>query len=148
MKKKAIIISIKGFKLTNKEKLLFTKESPWGLILFKRNIKSLPQVRLLIKNIKKITKDNKFPILIDEEGSTVTRLSKIINHNIDANFFGKLYLSNKKMSIQLYKNYLTALCKNLRNIGININTIPVLDVLRKELVKLLVIEVFQVKKKL
>ena len=102
MKKKAIIISIKGFKLTNKEKLLFTKESPWGLILFKRNIKSLPQVRLLIKNIKKITKDNKFPILIDEEGSTVTRLSKIINHNIDANFFGKLYLSNKNLKEKYY----------------------------------------------
>ena len=148
MKKKAIIISIKGFKLTNKEKLLFTKESPWGLILFKRNIKSLPQVRLLIKNIKKITKDNKFPILIDDEGSTVTRLSKIINHNIDANFFGKLYLSNKKMSIQLYKNYLTALCKNLRNIGININTIPVLDVLRKATSKVIGNRSFSSKKEI
>ena len=148
MKKKAIIISIKGFKLTNKEKLLFTKESPWGLILFKRNIKSLPQVRLLIKNIKKITKDNKFPILIDEEGSTVTRLNKIINHNIDANFFGKLYLSNKKMSIQLYKNYLTVLCKNLRNIGININTIPVLDVLRKATSKVIGNRSFSSKKEI
>ena len=41
MKKKAIIISIKGLKLTNKEKLLLANENPWGLILFKRNIKSL-----------------------------------------------------------------------------------------------------------
>ena len=45
MKKKAIIISIKGLKLTSKEKLLLSKEKPWGLILFKRNIKSLIQIK-------------------------------------------------------------------------------------------------------
>ena len=37
--KKAIIISIKGYKLSKKEKTLLSKEKPWGLILFKRNIK-------------------------------------------------------------------------------------------------------------
>ena len=41
MKKKAIIISIKGYKLSKKEKSLLANERPWGLILFKRNIKSL-----------------------------------------------------------------------------------------------------------
>ena len=49
MKKKAIIISIKGHKLTTKERILITNEKPWGLILFKRNIKSLNQVKELIK---------------------------------------------------------------------------------------------------
>ena len=53
MKKKAIIISIKGFRLTNREKLLFLNENPWGLILFTRNIKSLRQIETLIKNVKK-----------------------------------------------------------------------------------------------
>jgi beta-N-acetylhexosaminidase len=131
MKKKAIIVSIKSFKLSNKEKLLFSKKKPWGLILFKRNIKSLNQIQLLIQNIKKLTKDKNFPILIDEEGSTVTRLIDIINHNFSANYFGNLYLLNSITSIQLYKRYLNSLCKILRNIGINFNTIPVLDVLRK-----------------
>ena len=131
MKKKAIIISIKGHKLSNKEKLLFAKENPWGLILFKRNIKSLSQIKLLIKKIKKLTKDKNFPILIDEEGATVTRLRDIINHNFSANYFGNLYLLNSKISIHLYKRYLNSLCKILRNIGISFNTIPVLDVLRE-----------------
>ena len=67
MKKKAIIISIRGLVLTNKEKLLLSNENPWGIILFKRNIKSFHQVQFLIRNIKKLTKDNHFPILIDEE---------------------------------------------------------------------------------
>ena len=130
MRKKAIIISIKGKTLTKKEKILISEERPWGLILFKRNIKSLLQIKNLIKDIKKFTKDTKFPILIDEEGSTVSRLRGVINHNLEANYFGKLYKLDKKIATTLYKNYLKTLCASLRNIGININTIPVLDVLR------------------
>ena len=131
MKKKAIIISIKGFKLTYKEKFLLSKNKPWGLILFKRNIESFSQINNLIIQIRKTTNDKKFPILIDEEGSSVSRLSNVFNHSIDANFFGDLYKINKKNSIILYKYYLRLLCKNLKKVGVNINTIPVLDVLRK-----------------
>ena len=130
MRKKAIIISIKGTTLTKKEKLLLSEGKPWGLILFKRNVKSINQIKNLIKDIKKVTKDTKFPILIDEEGSTVSRLSDIINHYLDANYFGNLYKLDKKITLAIYKNYLKTLCKKLKNIGININTIPVLDVLR------------------
>tara|TARA_X000000950_G_scaffold251240_1_gene312467 strand:+ start:31 stop:306 length:276 start_codon:yes stop_codon:yes gene_type:complete len=89
MKKKAIIISIKGSALTKKEKTLLSKERPWGLILFKRNVKSLMQIKSLIQDIRKFAKDKKFPILIDEEGSTVSRLKRIINHNFEAKFFWK-----------------------------------------------------------
>ena len=131
MKKKAIIVSIKGYKLSIKERELLSKEKPWGLILFKRNIKSLKQIQNLTKNIKKYTKDKKFPILIDEEGIEVSRLSKILNHNTNANLFGNLYEKNKQLAISLYKLYLINLCSTLRKIGVNINTIPVLDVLRK-----------------
>ena len=132
MKKKAIIVSIKGIKLTNKEMLLFSKEKPWGLILFKRNIQSFNQIKNLIKKIKKITKDKNFPILIDEEGGTVSRLKQIINHDISASYFGNFYNNNEDICIKVYKTYLKHLCKQLRNIGININTIPVLDILREE----------------
>ena len=131
MKKKAIIISIKGIKLTKKEKLLLSKEKPWGLILFRRNINSLMQIKNLIKNIRKYTRDKKFPILIDEEGSKVSRLRGVFNHNVDANYFGNLYNSNKKIAIYLYRNYLKCLSAKLKELGININTIPVLDILRK-----------------
>ena len=130
MKKKAIIISIKGSILTSKEKLLLSKEKPWGLILFKRNIKSKIQAQKLIKSIRKYVKDKKFPILIDEEGSSVSRLRGLINHNFNANFFGNLYKINKKIAVNLYKNYLKSLSNELYKLGININTIPVLDVLR------------------
>ena len=51
MKKKAIIVSIKSYKLSLKEQELLSKEKPWGLILFKRNIKSISQIQNLIKSI-------------------------------------------------------------------------------------------------
>ena len=78
MKKKAIIISIKGTSLSNKERSLLSKKNPWGLILFKRNIKSLQQVISLTNNIRKLTKNRNFPILIDEEGSTVLKIELIL----------------------------------------------------------------------
>ena len=114
MIRKAIIISIKGPKLSSKEKTLLSKEKPWGLILFKRNIKSLIQTKTLIKSIRNCVKDKKFPILIDEEGSKVSRLRSIISHNINANYFGNLYKINKRHAVNLYKNYLRSLnCSNL-----------------------------------
>ena len=137
MKKKAIIISIKSYKLSKKEEYLLSKEKPWGLILFKRNIKSLNQIKKLIIKIRKITKDTKFPIMIDEEGKTVTRLSNIIGHNITQKLFGDLYRSHPKMAIAIYKSYINNLCKLLKSVGININTVPVLDVLRKKTNKII-----------
>ena len=137
MKKKAIIVSIKGTNLSNKEKALLSNEKPWGLILFKRNIKSFNQIMNLVQKIRKCTKDKKFPILIDEEGAKVSRMESIIQHDLNAALFGKLYLIDQKIAIELYKNYLKSLCKKLKKIGVNINTIPVLDVLRSDTNKII-----------
>tara|TARA_B100000959_G_scaffold286554_1_gene365784 strand:+ start:440 stop:1405 length:966 start_codon:yes stop_codon:yes gene_type:complete len=137
MKKKAIIISIKGHQLSTKEKELLANEKPWGLILFKRNIKSLNQIKKLIKKIRKLTKEPRFPIIIDEEGAAVSRLSKIINHNFSQKFLGDIYKINNKIGLNFYKNYINNLTTFLKKIGININTVPVLDVLRKNTNKII-----------
>ncbi len=137
MKKKAIIISLKGKILSKKEKSILSIENPWGVILFKRNIHTLRQTQKLIKNIKKYSKNKKFPILIDEEGSSVSRIKNIYNHNFSANFFGKIFEKDKKTAIIIYKNYIKSLCDILKKIGFNINTIPVLDVLRKNTNKII-----------
>ena len=137
MKKKAIIISIKSFRLSKNEVKLLSTQKPWGLILFKRNIKSLNQIKNLNKQIRKITKDSNFPIMIDEEGKTVTRLIEIINHNASQKLFGDMYIANPKVSVTAYKNYINYLCKLLKSVGINTNTVPVLDVLRKKTAKII-----------
>ena len=51
MIEKAIIISISGYKLTKIEKKIFKEHLPWGVILFKRNIKNFQQLKKLILSI-------------------------------------------------------------------------------------------------
>ena len=130
MRLKALIISIKGTKLTKREKILLKNERPWGIILFKRNLKSSAQIKKLTNQIKFITKNKNFPILIDEEGGSVSRLTRLINHNLSSNFFGNLYKKDKLFFLKLLKIYLISLSNILKDLGFNINTIPVLDVLR------------------
>ena len=130
MKRKAIIISLKGKILSKNEKILLSKEKPWGVILFERNIHSLKQTQHLIYEIRKYTNNKSFPILIDEEGSSVSRLRKIFLNRLNAKYFGEIYVKDKKSAIFIYKNYIKSLCNILKKIGFNINTIPVLDVLR------------------
>ena len=137
MKRKAIIISIKGTKLTRLEKILFTKEKPWGVILFKRNLKTTQQIKKLTSQIRNITKDKKFPVMIDEEGKNVSRLSDIIQHNFSANFFGNIMKIDRNLGSRFTKHYINSLCKILKYLGININTIPVLDVLRTKTNKII-----------
>ena len=133
MNRKAIIISISGKSLTKKEKELLKDEKPWGLILFKRNIINFDQTCLLIKSIRKVVNDKNFPILVDEEGGTVCRLSAFLDNRIySQKFFGDLFGTNKGLAISLYKNYISSMCSVLKLLGININTVPVLDVLKKK----------------
>jgi len=132
MIRRAIIISISGKSLTVKEKNIIKKGRPWGIILFSRNIESLNQIKKLITSIRFIIKDKKFPIIIDEEGGQVSRLSKIIDNSIyNQKFFGEIYKKNKNKGLKIFKNYNQSICEVLNKIGININSVPVLDILKK-----------------
>ena len=63
MNRKAAIISISGLSLTKAEKDIIKNERPWGIILFKRNIKSLKQITSLVDSIKKLSKIKNFQYL-------------------------------------------------------------------------------------
>ena len=69
--RKAFIVGLKSYKLSNREKIFLQKHRPWGVILFSRNINTIQQTKNLTDNIKKIFKDKKYPILIDQEGGRV-----------------------------------------------------------------------------
>ena len=138
MKRKAIIISISGKYLSRKEKNLIRREKPWGIILFKRNISNLKQAEKLIKSIRSIIKDKKFPILLDEEGGKVCRLSNFFDNSAySQNFFGNLYKKNKKFATSIYKNYIFSVCSIFKKLGVNINTVPVLDISKKNTHKII-----------
>ena len=126
--RKAFIVGLKSYKLSNNEKIFLKKHKPWGVILFSRNIKSINQTKTLTDNIKKIFKDKNYPILIDQEGGRVNRLNKIISFdNLTAEYFGGLYEKNRKNFNIFYKLFVDKTSYLLKLIGSNINTVPILD---------------------
>ena len=95
-KRRSFICGIKGFNLSNREIKFLKKFKPWGVILFKRNIKTINQTKTLTDKIKRIFNDKYYPILIDEEGGRVSRLNKFIDNSIfSGNYFGNLFHKNK-----------------------------------------------------
>ena len=91
MNRKPAIISIKGYNLTKKEKKLIKQEKPWGIILFKRNIKNTKQLKQLTTDIRKLMRDPSYPILVDEEGGKVSRLTNIIDTKIFSQKFSFIW---------------------------------------------------------
>jgi len=131
--RKAFIVGIKGEILKNNEIIFLKRHKPWGVIIFSRNIKNIEQLKKLILGIKNCFKDKNYPILIDEEGGRVSRLSKIIDFKIfTAKSFGKLYVTDRKKFFEIYKKYIDTTSSIFKEVGININTVPVLDVARKQ----------------
>ena len=126
--RKAFIVGLKSYKLSNNEKIFLKKHKPWGVILFSRNIKSINQTKTLTNNIKKIFKDKNYPILIDQEGGRVNRLNRIISFdNLTSEYFGGLYEKNRKNFDIFYKLFVDKTSYLLKLIGSNINTVPILD---------------------
>ncbi len=127
-KRKAFITGIKSLKLTSSEVKFLKKQKPWGIILFSRNVKSINQTKLLTNSIRKLFKDPHYPILIDQEGGRVNRLKNIITFdNLTGEYFGKLYVQDKRKFNIIYKLFIDKSSYLLKQIGVNINTLPVLD---------------------
>ncbi len=131
--RKAFITGISSAYLKKNEIDFLKSKKPWGVILFSRNIINFDQTKILTNQIRSCFHDDKYPILIDEEGGRVSRLKKIIDtSNFSSKFFGDLFLKNKKKFFCHYKFYINNISQILNDLGININIVPVLDVNRNK----------------
>jgi len=131
--RRSFITGLKSTVLKSIEIKFLKKYKPWGVILFSRNIKSIEQTKKLTDDIKKIFNDKKYPILIDQEGGRVNRLSKFIDTSkFTGEFFGNLYKNNFKKFMTYYNIYIIQTCYLMHILGVNINTVPVLDVRNKK----------------
>ncbi len=126
--RRSFIVGIKSTKLLSREREFIKKYKPWGIILFSRNIINIKQAKRLTLSIRKIFKDSKYPILIDQEGGRVNRLKNIISFsNLTSEFFGKKFISKPNEFIFFYNLFIDKTSYLLKLIGVNINTSPVLD---------------------
>ena len=127
-KRRSFITGIKSTKLNKQEINFLRKYKPWGVILFSRNLNNFNQIKKLTSSIKKIFKDNNYPIMIDQEGGRVNRLHNLISlDNLTSEYFGKIFIKEKKKFNLIYKLFIDKISNLLLNLGININTVPVLD---------------------
>ena len=126
--RRAFIVGLKSTEISSQEQLFLKKYKPWGVILFTRNIKNLNQTKKLTSKIRNIFNDKKYPIMIDQEGGRVSRLENIISFkNLTSDFFGKKYVKNKKDFDIYFKIFIDKTSYLLKELGININSVPVLD---------------------
>ena len=126
--RRSFIVGLKSTEISSQEQLFLRKYKPWGVILFTRNIKNLNQTKKLTSKIRNIFNDKKYPIMIDQEGGRVSRLENIISFkNLTSDFFGKKYVKNKKDFDIYFKIFIDKTSYLLKELGVNINSVPVLD---------------------
>ena len=126
--RRSFITGIKTVYLSTKEKKFLKKFKPWGVILFSRNIKSIHQTKKLTDEIRNVFKDKKYPIMIDQEGGRVNRFRNFFNADpLTSEYFGKLYIKDIKKFNSHFKLFVDKNSHLLKLAGLNINTVPVLD---------------------
>ena len=125
----ATILDAEGLRLTAEEKALFAEYDPFGFILFARNIDTPDQVRALCSEMRAAV-GREAPILIDQEGGRVQRLRPPrwcawlppLEH---------VAAAGDGAEEAMYLRY-RLIAHELREIGVDANCAPLVDVAREE----------------
>lgn len=125
----ATILGCEGVKLGREEKALFADTQPFGFILFARNIENPLQVKGLCEELREAA-GHDAPILIDQEGGRVQRLRAPywrewlppLDHAARA---------GTEARHAMYLRY-RLIAHELREIGIDANCAPMVDVAEPE----------------
>lgn len=126
---KPVIYGISGETLTHEEYQFFQQNGCLGFILFARNIKNKNQVKQLTSQLKQVLQGDPL-ILIDQEGGRVSRLNSPEWPQFpSANYFACLYQQNQQLALQATQENFYQIGLNLKELGINVNCAPVLDIL-------------------
>lgn len=117
-----------GPELSADEKTFFRETSPWGFILFARNIVSPDQVLHLTASLREAA-GRDAPILIDQEGGRVQRLRPPHWRSWPAGRrYGELYARDAEKALHAVRLGARLMAAELRSAGITVDCLPVLDV--------------------
>ncbi|MBV1707121.1 MAG: beta-N-acetylhexosaminidase [Hyphomicrobiales bacterium] len=126
---RALICGCSGHDLTSDEVAALRTISPWGLILFGRNVSTPEQVARLTAKFREIVGREDAPVLIDQEGGRVQRMkpphwraypaaSRLAGLAAGAGLVEEEFIAlNSRL-----------MAHDLRRAGINVDCLPVLDV--------------------
>src|ERR1700688_1712619 len=72
---KAFICGCAGLVLSREERTFLREKDPWGFIVFKRNVEDRDQLRDLIRSYRECVGRADAPVLVDQEGGRVQRMT-------------------------------------------------------------------------
>jgi len=122
------LLGLAGPELTDEERSFFRELDPAGYILFKRNIDTPEQVRALTHALRDLA-GRELPILIDQEGGRVARLRPPHWPEFPTGeTFSNTYARAPITAIEACRLNALALAAMLKELGITVNCLPLLDV--------------------
>ena len=125
----AAIYGLEGTELSSEERAFFRDADAAGYILFKRNCESPEQLQRLTDALRNLSGRDDLPILIDQEGGRVARMQPPAWPAFPAaDRFAHLYHAAPSSAIEAARSNARAIALTLRNCGINVNCLPLLDV--------------------
>ena len=129
MTPRAFITGLSGATLTAEECSFLREARPWGLILFKRNVETPAQVKALTAAFRDAVTAHA-PVLIDQEGGRVQRLSPPHWGNYPAAaVYGRLYDRDRDDGRRAARLGARLIAAELLPLGIDVNCLPVADLL-------------------
>jgi beta-N-acetylhexosaminidase len=125
----AAIYGLSGPVVTGDERDFFKDCEPAGFILFKRNCVDSAQLHALTDDLRGLSGRADVPILIDQEGGRVARMRPPEWPEFPASWsFAELYQKTPTSAIEAVMANSRALALMLRDHGINVDALPLLDV--------------------
>src|SRR5262245_30085486 len=124
----AFITGVSDIALTAAERTFVREAKPWGLILFKRNIETPPQVTALIASFRELVGEEA-PVLVDQEGGRVQRLGPPHWPSYPpAAVYGGLYDRNRAAGLAAARLGARLIAADLQRLGIDVDCLPLADV--------------------
>ena len=124
---RAFICGCSGPVLTADEEAFVRRTQPWGLILFRRNVVDRAQMRALTARFREILGRPDAPVLIDQEGGRVQRMTTPEWPAYPA--AARLGAASDDPAEQARLAFLSArlIAHDLAEVGVTIDCLPVLD---------------------
>ena len=123
------IYGLSGERLTADERDFFRDADPAGYILFRRNCADKAQLRAMTDDLRALHGRDDVPILIDQEGGRVARMRPPVWPAFPrAERFADLYKVAPVSAIEAARANAQAIGTVLRECGINVDCMPLLDV--------------------
>ena len=122
---RAVILGCAGERLTGEERRFFAAADPLGFILFRRNCRSRNQVRALVDELRDSVRRADAPVLIDQEGGRVARLTRPEWRAYPA--VARLAALPDPLAVEAVRLDARLIADDLAEIGITVDCAPVLD---------------------